>query len=290
VASPSNVAESQVRPLESADIDAAYEIIADWQAQVFGEAEMTRGMFSNLQEIAAAAYVAETADRIVGHAAIRADDINVIVRGSERRRGIGSALLRACEAHVQGDVLGLFGVTLEPAAAPFAAAHGYDKAWEVWLMGVDLARRADTPVWPHGVSVRTFREDDAKAVKDLLDEAYAAEPGHNPLPFDDWCTFMLGDPSYDPEVWFLAVESERIVGAVLNWKEGYVKDLVVHPDRRGLGVGEALRHQTVGEFARRGMPRITLKTDSINPTQAWRLYERLGMRTIRTLDDWIKRR
>jgi ribosomal protein S18 acetylase RimI-like enzyme len=138
--------------------------------------------------------------------------------------------------------------------------------------------------------VRTFREDDAKAVKDLLDEAYAAEPGHNPLPFDDWCTFMLGDPSYDPEVWFLAVESERIVGAVLNWKEGYVKDLVVHPDRRGLGLGKALMHQTFGEFARRGIPRITLKTDSINPTQAWRLYERLGMRRERTYEVFEKSR
>jgi ribosomal protein S18 acetylase RimI-like enzyme len=288
VASLSNVAEFLVRPLAATDIDMAYEIIADWQAQVFGEVEMTRGMFSNLQEIAAAAYVAETADRIVGHAAIRADDINVTVRGSERRRGIGSALLRACEAHVQGDVLGLFGVTLEPSAAPFAAANGYGKAWEVWLMGVDLAGRADTPVWPHEVSVRTFREDEAKAVKDLLDEAYAAEPGHNPLPFEDWKTFMLGDPSYDPSVWFLTLAREEIVGAALNWKEGYVKDLVVHPTWRGRGLGTALMLQTFAEFFARGIPRVTLKTDSINPTQAWRLYERLGMRKERTYEVFEK--
>jgi ribosomal protein S18 acetylase RimI-like enzyme len=283
------VAEFHVRAFESTDIDGAYELVAEWQEQVFGEAEMTRGMFSNLREIAAAAYVAESADRIVGHAGIRADDIDVVVRGSERRRGIGSALLRACEEQVQGDVLGLFGVTLEPAAAPFAAAHGYDKAWEVWLMGVDLGGRADAPVWPHEVSVRTFRPDDAPAVKELLDTAYAAEPGHNPLSFDDWKTFMLGDPSYDPSVWFLALAGEEIVGAALNWKEGYVKDLVVHPSWRGRGLGTALMLQTFAEFSARGIARVTLKTDSINPTEAWRLYERLGMGKERTYEVFEKR-
>jgi ribosomal protein S18 acetylase RimI-like enzyme len=81
---------------------------------------------------------------------------------------------------------------------------------------------------------------------------------------------MLGDPSFDAQAWFLTFEGDRLVGAVLNWKEGYVKDLVVHPDSRGRGLGKGLMLQTFGEFARRGVSRITLKTDSINPTQAWR--------------------
>jgi ribosomal protein S18 acetylase RimI-like enzyme len=33
-----------------------------------------------------------------------------------------------------------------------------------------------------------------------------------------------------------------------------------------------------------------LKTDLINTSQAWRLYERLGMRKIRIYDDFEKRR
>jgi hypothetical protein len=48
--------------------------------------------------------------------------------------------------------------------------------------------------------------------------------------------------------------------------------------------------QAFGEFAGRGIRRITLKADSINPTQAWRLYERLGMGYERTYEVFEKRR
>jgi len=47
---------------------------------------------------------------------------------------------------------------------------------------------------------------------------------------------------------------------------------------------------TFRHFKARGAPRVTLKTDSVNTSQAWRLYERLGMRTIRTYDVFEKRR
>jgi ribosomal protein S18 acetylase RimI-like enzyme len=99
---------------------------------------------------------------------------------------------------------------------------------------------------------------------------------------------MLEDPSFEPQAWFLAEANGRLVGAALNWKEGYVKDLVVHPDWRRRGLGRALMEQTFAEFARRGIERVTLKTDSINPTEAWRLYERLGMRKERTYEVFQK--
>jgi mycothiol synthase len=246
-------------------------------------------MFTNGLTIADASYVAETPDGIAGHAGIWADSANVVVKGSERRRGVGTSLLRAVEEAAETDLLRLVGVTLEPAAAPFAAANGYEKVSEAWLMGVDLPTELPPPAWPDDVRVRTFREEDAHGLKELLDRAYSEEPHHVPLSFEDWRTFMLTRPSFDPEAWFLAFEGGGMVGAVLNWKEGYVKDLVVHPDRRGRGLGKALMLQTFAEFARRGILRVTLKTDSINPTQAWKLYERLGMETERTYEVFEKR-
>jgi mycothiol synthase len=284
------VADVEIRPFRPEDVDPAYELRAECENDLFGEPEMTRGMFSNLLTIADASWTAETTAGFAGSSHRRADFVDILVRPSERRRGIGTQLLRVVEESSGADLLRLVAVSLEPASAPFCLANGYEKVWEVWLMGVDLEPEQPAPAWPEGVTVRTFREEDAETVKDLLDEAYSAEPHHTPLPFDDWRKFMLGDPSFDPQVWFLAVEGERIVGAVLNWKEGYVKDLVVHPERRGLGLGKALMQQTFGEFARRGIPRITLKTDSNNPTDAWRLYERLGMRKERTYEVFEKRR
>jgi ribosomal protein S18 acetylase RimI-like enzyme len=278
-----SVADVAIRDFRPDDLDAAYELLMEWHTELPGEPEVTRGMFANLVEIADAGFVAETAEEIVGTALVRDQGGDVFVSRSQRRRGIGTRLLRAIEGTAEAKVLSLVAMRPDDPARYFLEANRYSKAWEYWLMGVDL-KEPPEPVWPEGASMRTFREDDAPAVKELLDLSYAAEPHHVPLPFEDWRTFMLGDPSYDPEVWFLGLAEDQIVGAVLNWKEGYVKDIVVHPDWRGRGLGKALMLQTFGEFARRGIPRVMLKTDSINPTEAWRFYEHLGMRKERTYE------
>jgi ribosomal protein S18 acetylase RimI-like enzyme len=157
-------------------------------------------------------------------------------------------------------------------------------------MGIDLPDDIPEPEWPEGVSVRTYggEEAEAREIKDLLDLAYADEFHHHPATFENWSRFMFEDPMFDAGVWFLAVADGTIVGAALNWDEGYIKDLVVHPDWRGRGLGKALVYQTFGEFKRRGLPRVTLKTDSNNPTDAWRLYERVGMRKERTYEIFQK--
>lgn len=283
------VVDVDVRPSRPEETDAAYQILAEWETDIFGEPEITLGMFTNGLTMADASYVAETPDGIAGHAGIWAESVNVLVKGTERRRGVGTSLLRAVEEAAETDLLRLIGVTLELAAAPFAAANGYEKVSEAWLMGVDLPTELPPPAWPDDVLVRTFREEDARGLKELLDLAYSEEPHHVPLSFEDWRTFMLTRPSFDPKAWFLAFEGGGMVGAVLNWKEGYVKDLVVHPERRGCGLGKALMLQTFAEFTHRGIPRVTLKTDSMNPTQAWKLYKRLGMETERTYEIFEKR-
>ena len=102
---------------------------------------------------------------------------------------------------------------------------------------------------------------------------------------------MLGDPSFEPGCWFVAEAPDgSLAGAVLNWKEGFIKDLVVHPAHRQRGLGEALLRHTFRHFRARGARCVTLKTDSGNTSQAWRLYERLGMRKEQTYDVFEKRR
>jgi mycothiol synthase len=276
------VAEYTVRPARPDDTEPAFEILADWQRSNYGEVEIQYEMFASTVAGAAAAFVAETEAGIVGHADVDGGWIDLIVHPDARRQGIGTALLREAEGATTAPATFLTGLSTEPRAAAFAEANRYSKAWEVWLMGLDLPPELPAPDWPEGVTVRTFSEDDAQEVKDLLDLAYREEFHHHPMAFDSWRRFMLEDPMFDAEAWFLAVAEGRIVGAALNWDEGYVKDLVVHPDWRGRGLGKALMVQTLGEFSRRGLPRVTLKTDSNNPTGAWKLYERLGMGVERT--------
>jgi ribosomal protein S18 acetylase RimI-like enzyme len=282
------VADVRIRPFRPEDGAAAYAQLAEQQREM-GESEMTRGMFDNLLAIAHASFTAERGAEVVGHSIVVGGDIDVLVHKPERRRGIGTALLRAAEEATDAGVLRLASVTLEPAGRPFAEANGYEKAWDYWLMGIDLDDSLPPPRWAEDVIVRTFREENAAEVKELLDLAYAAESHHTPLPFEDWKTFMLGDPSFDPACWFIVESDGEVVAAALNWKEGYVKDIVVHPEHRRRGLGEALMRHTFREFRRRGAERVQLKTDSINPTEAWRLYERVGMEYERTYETFEKR-
>jgi mycothiol synthase len=283
------VAEFTIRPARPEDTDDTFAVFAEWQEGSYGEVEIGPEMFASALAGADASFVAETANGIVGSSALDGNWIDLGVRPANRRQGIGTALLQEAERAAQDDVLLLTGLAADPTSSPFARASGYSKAWEVWLMGIDLPSEIPAPTWPEGVEVRTFRGEDAHEVKDLLDLAYKEEFHHTPAAFENWRRFMLEDPMFDPEAWFLAVAEGQIVAAALNWDEGYVKDLVVHPDWRGRGLGKALMLQTFGEFSRRGLPRVTLKTDSNNPTSAWRLYERVGMKTERTYEIFEKR-
>ena len=202
---------------------------------------------------------------------------------------LGGAGFFVLEESAEVEVLLLGSIGAQDPARRFIEENGYSKSSEYWLMSIDLEDEPAAPAWPAGIEHRTFLEEDAHAVKTLLDVSYAEEPHHIPLAFDDWRTFMLGDPSYDPGVWFVATSGDEFVGAALNWREGYVKDVVVHPDWRGRGLGKALMLQTFGEFARRGIRHVSLKTESTNPNRAWRFYEHLGMRKERTYELFEKK-
>jgi mycothiol synthase len=284
------VAEFAVRPARAEDTEAVFELYADWQRSNYGQVEIGREMYDTILASADGSFVAEVDGRVVGEADASGGWIDVGVEPSVRRRGIGTALLRAAEGAATAQPTLLMALQSDPPGAAFAQANGYEKAWEVWLMGIDLPEEIPEPEWPEGVSVRTYggEEAEAREIKELLDLAYAEEFHHQPATFENWSRFMFEDPMFDAKVWFLAVADGKIVGAALNWDEGYIKDLVVHPDWRGRGLGKALVYETFGEFKRRGLPRVTLKTDSNNPTDAWRLYERAGMRKERTYEIFQK--
>lgn len=284
------MAEFTVRPARSDDTEAVFKLYADWQTSNYGQVEIGREMYATILASADGAFVAELEGRVVGEADASGGWIDVGVEPGVRRRGIGTALLREAEAAATAEPTLLMALKSDPPGAAFARANGYHKAWDVWLMGIDLPEEIPEPKWPEGVSVRTYggEEAEAREIKDLLDLAYAEEFHHQPATFEHWSRFMFEDPMFDPKVWFLAVADGKIVGAALNWDEGYIKDLVVHPDWRGRGLGKALVYETFAEFKRRGLPRVTLKTDSNNPTDAWRLYERVGMSKERTYEIFQK--
>ena len=90
--------------------------------------------------------------------------------------------------------------------------------------------------------------------------------------------------TFDPELWYLAWEDERLVGVLLASAEseedpelGYVGWLGVIREARGRGIGEALLRGSFARFYELGKGGAQLVVDSESSTGADRLYERVGM-------------
>ena len=130
------------------------------------------------------------------------------------------------------------------------------------------------PVWPHGVAVRAFREQDAAAVHSLLERSYAAGGGRSPR--STWLPAMTGDAEFDSEVWFVAEHDGQVIGVALCWTSAFLKDLAVDGAWRKHGLGTALLHHALRAFAGRGASALDLKVESDNPSGAVRLYMREG--------------
>lgn len=145
------------------------------------------------------------------------------------------------------------------------------------LLRRDLESPFPAPQWPEGIVVAPFAAVDARACHMLLRLAYAEGGGSVSSSFDDWWQTTRTDAEFDPALVFLARTPDgSLVGMALCWTTSFVKDLVVHPDFRRRGIGEALLLTVFGVMQARGHSRIGLKVRDDNPTHARRLYERLG--------------
>lgn len=83
---------------------------------------------------------------------------------------------------------------------------------------------------------------------------------------------------------FCATHGDSIVGMVsilftVSTAEGgraaWLEDMIIHPSRRGQGIGDQLLRQAVSEARAAGCRRITLLTDT-NNSSAMRFYGRAG--------------
>ena len=159
---------------------------------------------------------------------------------------------------------------------------------DVVRMWASLERTLPEPEWPDGVTVRTFRPDDAHAVKALLDQAYSWDDSDAPRAHDEWLHWMTAHDEFDPELWLLAERDGTLVGCALHWLpvdgRGWLKDLAVTEAERGQGLGAALVYAGFHASAERGARVVGLKVASRNPTGALALYERAGF----VADSWVE--
>lgn len=287
-------AVTDIRDATEGDFEAVFDLLTARSRAAFGiSAEQPAFLRQRWDAPSTDNWVAVENGAIVAFASL---DENQDFVHAARDPEVGDALI----AHIehQARVRGFPYVTVVAAAddAPlYSAVHrnGYTLDREILRMWRLLDGGLPDPVWPEGVTVRSYTDADAERVHALLDEEYAGwDQSYVARSHAGWLVFMTEHEDFDPAMWFLVERDGELVACALHWKEGqgrgWVKDIVVRPSERGHGLAKALLHHGFRAYAERGANRVGLKVDSTNPTGAPQLYERLGFVTDQRLEIWQK--
>jgi ribosomal protein S18 acetylase RimI-like enzyme len=172
-------------------------------------------------------------------------------------------------------------------------SRGFEQVRTFRHLQIDLAGAPPDPgERPAAIEIRGIGPDrDLRRIHAIFVEAFSREWGYRPIPFEEWVGTEVETPGFDPSLWLLATEGDEAVGALSGvvWGDrGWVGELGVRAPWRGRGIASALLRRAFATFASRGLPRVMLNVDSENSTGAVRLYERVGMRTVRAWDVYEK--
>jgi len=235
------------------------------------------------------------------------------VHPEHRGQGIGGALVDWAEERAQrslslapADAQVMLGQSVEEEdreAQALLIGRGYAVSRRFFRMKTLFNGAIPEPTWPEGVTVRTFDPDrDLEPVVQVVDDAFHDHWGHVEGPLEQrlalWRQWIATDPEFDPNLWFLAVEGDEIVGVSLcrradfeDPNQGSVGTLGVRKPWRRRGIAFALLHHSFRELRKRGRIGAVLGVDATSLTGADRLYARAGMwpeRTVLTLEKVLR--
>ena len=288
----------------SADLQRTHELIVRCEVVEYGEPDTDLDDLAfdwGRVDLARDAWlIATPAGDLVGYGAVirwRTElEYAIVVDPSWAGRGLEQAILARCDARGQA----VAHVCSEAMVAKCYVPHTNRRKHEImqaagfrlvkyhFQMGIRLDAPPPAPIWPVGIAVRTAVLDrDGRAIHRLIETAFA-RPGRMATTFEEWQGFMVRGDTLDPDLWFLAVAGERIVGACLSFAypmEGWVRQLAVAERWRRKGIGTALLQHAFGIFHKRGYDRAGLAVDSENP-DAFAFYQQVGMFRVRQHDEY----
>jgi mycothiol synthase len=231
------------------------------------------------------------------------------VHPQHQGRGIATALLRWAEERARQAILHApenarvsmlsWAHALDTAAHTVLTRSGLNLIRNSYRMRIDMTEAPTNPIWPAGLTVRTFVPgQDEVATAECDRAAFRDHWGFVERSFEDdlqMFTHFIHAPDVDPSLLFLAMDGDYVVGFALCRPRiddepdmGWVDDLGVRREYRHRGLGLALLRHAFGEFYRRGVRKVGLGVDAYNLTGALRLYERAGMRMYRKFNTYEK--
>jgi mycothiol synthase len=257
--------------------------------------------------------VVETAGgELAGYLCLEADPPHTVVFAigcvalAHHGRGVGAAIVDEVERRAghlatlapagEGVVLRMGALSDESRVAALLADRGYREVRRFWSMRTVFDGPPQPPAAVPGIAIRTLREGEEGLVYDCLAEAFEDHWGEMVGSKARWLhTHVHERSTFDRSLWFVALDGERVVGALVAERTseedpdlGLVAELGVRRAARRRGIGEALLRAAFMAFAERGRRGALLTVDSESLTGATRLYERVGMTARPRFSTWEK--
>ncbi len=218
----------------------------------------------------------------------------VYVLPGHRRLGIGNALMRWTWEVALAHGRTVVGQTIsadQADARQMFEANGYETLYTSWIMALPEGAELVASPLPAGTTIRPYvpgREE--HAAYEVIDTAFSEWPSREASTYEDWAPTVIDRPGFEPWNLLVAVEDDtQVVGAchVSQLEDtGWIDQIAVRRDRRGLGIGRALLVTAFTETRARGATRAELSTDS--RTGALTLYQHVGMRIKQSFVHWAK--
>lgn len=285
-----------VRPATLEDVELVARLIAaqnmaDYGHPLYTAADLRALWQSTKLDVARDTWVLVTPEgQIAGYAELLNGFALIYLAADQPAEMFGAHLLGAVERRAQ--TLALDALRARVGDSNPGLRRAFENAGHVLrlsflMMAIEMDSPPAPPQWATGLSVRPFVRGQDEQATYRADEEASADKGYSePMTFEAWAERMgLNGPDFDPALWFLACAGDEVVGASLNAyaKEthtGWIDHLGVRRAWRKRGLGLALLLHSLGEFYRRGVRTVKLSVDSKSLTNAPRLYERAGMRTV----------
>ncbi len=271
------MAAQEEHDLGTVEIEEA-DIVGDWQRPSFDVAASTTGIYDG--------------ERLVAYGEVGGEQrSDAAVHPAYRGRGLGTAIAAWIRdtARERGERVVGMPVPQGSPADRLLASLGYHVRWESWVLALPPGRKIEPQPLPPGYSLRTAgSEDDRRAVHAVVEDAFLEWSERSRQSYEDFAARTVRRPGFEPWQLRAAVDPEGVVvGAcftVIAEAFGFVSQLAVRREHRGLGLARALLVDAFAGAREHGATRFELSTDS--RTGALGLYERVGMEVTQT---WVNR-
>lgn len=288
-----------LRPPREDEFDAMLELMNAHQLTAFGEADVTAEelrlwLTTPYVEVERDLRVLERNGRLVGYVDVDPTDAeppkwwcDLKLAPDVDADEATAELVGWLEERADEGTLRIWTGANDSRVAGAAERLGFVPARHSYRMEIALDGDGPEPAWPERISIGTVTEADERHVYALVKEVWLDASDPIDETFDEWAHWTIKADSYDPTLWFLALDGDEVAGFSLCRQDptdpnaGHVASLGVRRPWRRQGLGEALLRHSFREFRARGYGRATLGVDASSPTGATRLYERVGMRVYR---------